>query len=210
VARQLDVEIGWVRRAIAQKTQPQGGAKPARPEPVRSGPVANTPSAPEDQAPPEAPEPEIEKIVLKNAPKDEAFILSLLLHFENLMVDLLDAGPEELLPLFSHPGIKRLLHLAVSKYQANPQAFHELAPSLATVVDNPAIIAVALTVTVEDGAQEGFERRLMTDYLNAIRQRHLKQQAKALASQLKDGVSPEKLEAFMELQRNRLAKKRDS
>jgi DNA primase len=52
-------------------------------------------------------------------------------------------------------------------------------------------------------------RKLMGDYLNAIRKRFLQSQAKALATQIKNQATPETLEQFMNIQRDRLSLNRD-
>jgi hypothetical protein len=60
-----------------------------------------------------------------------------------------------------------------------------------------------------DDAREEGQRKLMGDYLNAIRKRFLQNQAKALANQIRDQATPETLEQFMNIQRDRLSLTRD-
>lgn len=211
LSRQLDVEVGWVRRAVMS---------PAAAGPVRQGapsavaasgprPRAASEEAPLADAPLEGVEkvpPPIEKISLKEAPRDESFVLSLLLHHENLMAQLVEAGTDEILSLLTHAGVQRVLRLAVDRYQADADAFASLPSSLMTQVDAPALLLLALTIAGPDGSiPDGLERKLMTDYLNAIRQRYIRNQARALASQLKNQPSPDKLAEFMSLQRDRLS-----
>jgi DNA primase len=166
-----------------------------------------------------------EVISVKGAPRDEAFVLSLLLHNENLMRELVEAGPEGLLEILSHSGIRRVLTLAAEKYRQSPGSFATLAASLASQIDMPSIITSSLDIPREHSKEHAKtpalpepnrsednddERRLMSDYLNAIRKRFLKNQGQALASQLRDQASPEKLEQFMNIQRNRLSLTRDN
>ena len=221
----------------------------------------NSPVEPEEESPP--------LISMKDAPRDEALALSLLLHSRELFAEAGEHGPEELLKVLSHLGIKQVLALAVEKYRQSPGSFASLAASLASQIDQPGIITCSLgairTFTsgsssqfdsssgsfagtdssdtrgaggnsggndgwsreerpAASGARDSFrddfrstknpddevqERRLMSDYFTAIRKRFLKTQAHALAHQLRDQASPEKLEQFMNIQRDRLSLKRD-
>lgn len=150
---------------------------------------------------------EIPRVILKGAPKDEAFVLSLLLHEEKLMQELVEAGHEEVQQLLSHPGIREVLGRAVDVYRQDPDGYSHIAAKLAGEVDHPAALVMALPfVGDQKGTDAGLEkaRQAMGDYLQAIRNRYLKNQAKQLAQQLREGVSPEKLEEFMTLQRGRL------
>lgn len=150
---------------------------------------------------------EIPRVTLKGAPKDEAFVLSLLLHEEKLMQELVEAGHEEVQQLLSHPGIRDVLGRAVDLYRQDPEGHSHIAAKLTGEVDQPALLVVALPFVGDlKGAEAALEkaRQAMGDYLQAIRNRYLKNQAKQLAQQLREGVSPEKLEEFMTLQRGRL------
>lgn len=194
LSRQLDVDMGWVRKALAAHDLKHTGKSQAHRETVPE--PAPIPIAQK--------EPPVERIVLKSAPKDEAYVMSLVLHHETLMVELLDAGTDEIFELLTHPGVKRILELAVGRYRANPGGFAEIVASLTSLVDNPAPLLVAMIASPE-GGPEGLERKLMQDYVNALHNRYLKNQAKVLAGQFKDQASPEKLAEFMSLQRDRLA-----
>ena len=180
-------------------------------------------------------------ISLKGAPRDEALALSLLLHSRELFTEDAENGPTELLKILSHLGVAQVLLLAVEKYRQKPESFASLAASLASCVDQPAIITCSIGAMrnfatganakagqnkagsdenresemysnrSDDDSPESRqqERRLMSDYFTAIRKRSLKVQALALANQLRDQSSPEKLEQFMNIQRDRLSMKRD-
>jgi DNA primase len=205
LTRQLDVDMGWVRRALGAETKPKAVVGNS----VRV-PLKNTPDIPADaeRGEPAAPAHEVAKLLeLKNAPKDEAFFVSLLLHRENLMRDLLEAGPEEIAGLLSFEPLRILLLAAVTRYRAHPENFASLVSSLTSLVDIPAVILIAYDAVGPD-APESLERRLLGDYLNAIKRRALKTQAKAIAGQLKGQTSAdleEKLEQFMTIQRDRQA-----
>jgi len=192
LSRQLDVDMGWVRKALAAQDLKQV-AKP----------VAKVDLPVQSEGDPPA-----ERISLKTAPRDESYLLSLLINYENLLVELIDAGTDELFELLSHPGIKRVLELAILRYRARPESFLGLASALASYVDTPATLLVAIAALPKRGTVT-LERKLLSDYLHAIRKRYLKTQAKALAGQLKDQPSPEKLAEFMSLHRDRLALQKD-
>jgi hypothetical protein len=146
---------------------------------------------------------------LKGAPKDESFVMSLLLYNEGLMRDLIEAGPDEILKMIGHLGVRETLTKAVAQYQAEPANFSKIAPNLASEVDQPALLAssLPLTATLTD---ENAEKKLMADYLNAIRRRFMKAQGKNLVTRLREGSTPQgtsqMLEQVQALQRNRLGK----
>ncbi len=106
-------------------------------------------------------------------------------------------------------GLRKLARMALAKHLQNPSGFDSLAASLASYVDVPSVITSALELT-QGRKNEDEEKRIMEDYLAAVRKRFLKNQGKALANQLRDG-SPEdrnvELEQFMNIQRDRLAVK---
>lgn len=206
LSRQLDVEIGWVRRALMQAhttPSPRPAPTSSTPKNESSPQAAHLPVSNEASPPPSTDEvvSEVTKIELKSAPRDEAFLLSLLLNYPSLMAELAEAGLGEVLPMLSHEGIREVLQIAFQDYQTNAAQFSELPAKMASRVDNPAVITVAMNI--EGG--EGIERKLLSDYLAAIRRRYLKSQAKQIASQLKEQASTEKLEEFMSIQRDRLS-----
>jgi DNA primase len=209
LSRQLDVEIQWVRKSLQQTIRDQGQSALKPQIPAAASVPAVPPASAEADEHQMIEEVEVPKIELKGAPRDEAFVLGLLIHYEGLMKELMEAGPEEVFLMITHPGVRHALEFAIARYRAKPEGFSGIAASLATAVDQPGVITSAMGI-VPATAPEGTERKLMGDYLTAIRQRYLKTQGKALASQLRDQASPEKLEEFMILQRNRISVNRDS
>lgn len=213
LSRQIDVEVGWIRKALQS---PAPNAKSLAPALQRESSERPESGAPDSGLSAEASEaePASEVIKVKDAPRDEAFLLSLLLHRENLMRDLLEAGPEEVLSLLVHDGVRKTLSLAIDDYQRNPAAFSTLVARISSRVDDSSIlmksISILETSELSEERSEELERRLMGDYLNAIRQRFLKSQARMLAKQFKDQSSTEKLEEFMSIQRDRLALSKDT
>lgn len=221
MSRQLDVEMAWLRRAIHQAIQARLAKATPKPVPAGAAPTPNGPGAsrpietvggPAPGSPVTAQVSPVSEelsetytlVSVKGAPRDEAFILSLLLHNENLMRELIEAGPDGLLEIISHPGLRKVMAQALDKYRQKPDSFGSLAASLASQIDQPSIITSSRAMA-QDSVDEAEERRLMSDYLNAIRKRFLKSQAQALANQLRDQASPEKLEQFMNIQRDRLS-----
>ena len=196
LAQELDVDVSWVRRSLIEPPK-QGPA--SRPKPIEPVAEAKPEAPPEEAAPPM-------QISVKGAPKQEGFILSLLLHSEQLMASLIDAGTEDLLEILSHDGVKEMIKCAVQLYKKEPGNFAQLAADMATRVDKPAIVTCALSVLPEDRTPE-LENRLMGDYMKSIQVRFLKREARELEEKLRQekNPSPELLQQFMNLQRNRLS-----
>ena len=199
LSRQLDVDGGWVRRAVAQAVQAPASRVAATAKPVsQPAPVVSTAKVElTDSRPP--------LVSMKGAPKDETFVMSLLLYNESLMRELSEAGAEDLLKMLSHDGIREVLKRATDRYKANPAGFSGIASNLVGEVDQPALLASSLAST-GSLKTEGAEKKLMADYLNAIRTRDLKAQGKTLISQMRERPTPEMLEQMQQLQRNRLGR----
>lgn len=207
ISRRLDVEIGWARRALTQAIQARSMTTPAKSlTPSAPAPVKEIGPAPQLGEMGEARGHSLVRV--KGAPRDEAFVLSLLLHNENLLRELVEAGPESFMEMLSHEGIRSLMAITLEKYGQRPESFASLAASLASQIDQPSLITCSQGLTRSSGGDTE-ERRLMSDYLHAIRKRFLKNQGKALANQLRDQASPEKLEQFMNIQRDRLSLDRE-
>lgn len=213
LSRQLDIDVGWVRRAVVQAVQALA-PRTTRPEGSTGSPQAARPAqeAPPSEAALTAERPVM--VSLKGAPKDESFVMSLLLYNEGLMRDLIEAGPEEILKMLGHPGVQEVLRRALDRYQAKPDAFSSIAPNLANEVDQPALLACSLPLTAGLAANsttdENSDKKLMADYLTAIRRRYMKIQGKNLVSQLRERPTAQETEQMLEqvqaLQRNRLGK----
>lgn len=204
LAQQLDVDVPWVRRTVQARLASAFGASPG-PSAAKSQ-AANAEaidSSVEDEA-----VIEVEPVItLKGAPRDEVFVLSMLLYNESLMRDLVDAGADEVLAILTHQGVVKVLRMAVEDYRAQSGSpdfvFAKIASKLSSRVDLPAALMCSLAMIPPD-APEGSDQKLIADYLQAIRTRHLKQQGKALVTELRDDATPEKLAEFMALQRSRL------
>ena len=225
LSRQLDVDLGWVRRALAQTiqaAQPRTAAPAQQGSSVSSGPTRPD-AMPRVQSQPNShPTPPITaaesieltdgqpaRVSLKGAPKDEAFVLSLLLYNQALMQDLVDAGHDEVLTMISHVGVREILSRAVERFKTKPQSYSMIAASLSSEVEEPAVLAASLAVksaAASTESSEGSDRKLMSDYIGAIRSRYQKQQTKNIVNQMREGTTPEMLEKVQAIQRDRLGK----
>jgi DNA primase len=199
IARQLDVDVPWVRKAMNQV----GGS---RPQPSTGGKGAQESIADESEL--STDEGAFERISLSGASKEEVYVLSLLVHHEDLLGEFLEAGPQDVIELMTHQGVRAMLAVVAEEAKAHPDAFVDLAARLSTRVDDPALLNVAMCLLpqAKDDSEKSRElaRKVMGDYLAAIRRRIQKVQGKTLVKQLKDHPSPENLEAFQSLQRSRL------
>lgn len=219
MARQLDSDVTWLRRELQKVATEIGTKLGVKEEALTSGrpegrgdakgpvPVVRAPLSP---SPKVAPKVETELaadaaedagdplISLKGAPRDEAFVLSLLLQSEELMRDFVDAGSDSL-QLFVHEGIRKALKLALDSLEKRPQHFASLASDIVSRVDSPEVISSALSLIPDLGTRESADkaRRILGDYMRSIRQKFYKRQARVIASQLAQG-SPENLEQKLE------------
>lgn len=202
MSRQLDADVTWLRREL-QKVSREIGEKitPAKPaievedrKVTQAAPIRESQAQAEDltEKPPDP------RILLKSVPKDEAFVLSLLVQSEPLMNEFLEAG-SDVIQIFSHEGIKAALSLAMEIMRAKPENFDSLASTLISRVDRPEVITCAVSLVPDLGTPESADRarRIMGDYMRAIRRKFYKQQARILASSLGQ-VNPENLEEKLE------------
>ena len=198
MSRQLDVDLNWLRRALQQAAQALAQKTPPPPA------AAQAPIAPKNNPPPvEASEPrekpEAGPISLKGVPRDEAFVLSLLVQSEALLREFIESDPESTVQVFVHEGVRKTLLLAVELYSQRPGSFSSLASDLVSRVDRPEVITSALSLIPDLSSNEKSERafKIMNDYMRAIRKNFYKRQARQLAAKL-DQANPENLEHMLE------------
>ena len=222
LSQRLDVSLEWVRKTaqnLIKDQRPTRNKTDGEPAPAAAQPAPLTEAA-------------REIVSLKGAPRDEAFVLSLALHNETLFKTVLAS---DFAVNATHDGVKRLLQLAVERYGQKPTEFARLAAYLSSYTDQPHTLsksiefvrtsrgAVAENASESENAnaEEEAEQlvKVLSDYMTAIRRRQLKNQAKALANQLRyDTGAPvgeesatnggpesvaDKLEQIMNLVRNR-------
>lgn len=223
IARRLDVEVSWLMRAFVSVGKKENAAPGPGAAAVPLPLIAKTAEATTAELTPLLRAEPLLKV--SDAPRNEAFVLSLALHNETLFRE---AKDNNLIEFLSHSGIRSAFALVLEKYGQKPDEFDRLAASLASQVDTPSIVTCSLEVTrrislkpgseeVDAATIEAEERRLMTDYVNAIQKRYLRDQAKALANQLRDQANvhsnvqakSEMLEQFMNIQKVRHSLDRD-
>lgn len=199
--------------------RPQGAVPPAgaasRPEamPVRSTDAPRASLVDEavvDDMIDEVPEPQRPLISVKGAPRDEAFVLSLALHNEGLLQEIHQA---DFLDMLSHSGIREVFSQALEMYGQRPGSFDRLAASLASQIDQPSVLMSAQDLLRRSAESENSsdsrteERRLMSEYVNAIKKRYFDQKLRLLANQMRNQPNSDRhqemLEQFMNIQKAR-------
>ena len=219
IAQRLDVEINWLTRAFVEagkKFAAQASVTKIAASQTSQAtrvPTSSVSSLAPVEAQPSDISPSVEEkydvISTKGAPRDEAFVLSLVLTSESLLKEALDM---ELASMMSHEGIKASFELALARYRQEPSSFDKLAASLASQMDDPSVVTSSLEVTQnnDDGSSEQIEEsKLMTSYVNAIKKRFYDRQLKQLANQMRNQANveqqPKMLEQFMNIQKARHA-----
>ncbi len=202
LVRRLDVELNWINRSLAEfQRNLEAKTKMYSPK-VEAGVSQNTePSAVEPQVPDQT----LQKISLKDAPKDELGMIALALNSEQSLIEIisLDFGQ-----FFTHAGSRRVLEAIIAKYRQETKIFDRLASWVAIILDSSDVLTFMLESTALKPPVEALSSestKLMDDYQRAIKRRYLKNQAKLFVHQLRDQSTPEQLEQFMNVQRKRLS-----
>ena len=140
-----------------------------------------------------------QKISLKMAPRDEAFVLSLLVQSEDLLTEFIDADPASFVQIFIHEGVREALLLAERLYVADPGNFATLASKIVERVDNPSMVTSAISLVPNLGQPSGADRarKIMADYMRSIRQKFYRRQARVLTAEINQ-ANPENLESKLE------------
>lgn len=155
------------------------------------------------------------RIILKGATKAEGLLMALALksreHFEQFL-------QSNILEVIRHVGVKKVLERAASTYGQAPEKFDKLTGLLASFVDRPELLFapqdVAQTESSDDGVgdlqnETGLtdrENKLLQDCLRRVRDEALKAESDELARELKTSQDPEKMQRFLQLQKERLKK----
>ena len=139
------------------------------------------------------------KISLKLAPRDEAFVLSLLVQSEDLLTEFIDADPVSFVQIFIHDGVREALLLAEKIYVADPANFAMLASKIVERVDSPSMVTSAISLVPNLGQAAGADRarKIMADYMRSIRQKFYRRQARTLTAEINQ-ANPENLESKLE------------
>lgn len=137
-----------------------------------------------------------EKIKVGSYDKAEAHLLQLSLKRPEFLKSVLDS---EILSNMS-AGIKNVFELIQIHYRQSPEKFDKLASLIAGQLDEPSIVTQSLQETFW-GATQDHDKKLFIDCKNWIHGRQLKKRLDLLAAELALQPSPEKLEQFMNIQR---------
>lgn len=191
-AEKMRVEPQWLKQALQQSGRQASGAAPVAP---LATPVPQQ-KAQEIQAVKES---EIELIDLKGLPRAELLLLGISLRSLSLWEEV---KKENILDSVLHPGAKLVFQLIDSYAGQGPEKFDKLASLLVHRVTHPETIVSALEEISKVGS-EG-ESKLLTDCTKRIRERYLDAQLSRLSAELKVDRSPEKLEQFVNIQKEKL------
>lgn len=148
---------------------------------------------------------EVETIRVTGAPREEVLILSLALKNKRLFELLSAEGFESL----THPGIRLAIKEVMSIARQRPNDFDTLGALLASKLDKPQLVTAYLDFGAQDLDEQG-EAKLMRDCLQKVKNRHLRGEARRLASQIdRDDLDPRQLEQIMNIHRDRLSLNKD-
>lgn len=144
-----------------------------------------------------------EKISLKGLSKAELLLGNLVLKSRANFALFLE---EKILDSVSHIGLKKILEKAADVYGQDLDKFDKLTSLFVNYVDQPELLFVDdISTGVKDAGEfdHETEEKLLRDCFKKVRDHYLKEQARNLTDGLKSGLTPEKLEQIMQIQRNR-------
>lgn len=145
----------------------------------------------------------VQKISLKGAPQAELFLTNLALKSRANFRAFLD---EKIIDFVSHIGLKKILTKAVDVYGQDLNKFDKLTSLFVNYVDQPELLFVEESgkSTREAGEfDQEMEEKMLKDCFKKVKDNFLKAKARNLVEGSKSGLSPEKLEEIMQIQRNR-------
>lgn len=211
-AEKMRVEERWLYQAVTKS--------PSKNMPTRDPRVM--PSSPTSKVVPETQVLHSEltvsdenRIILKGATKAEGLLMALALksreHFEQFL-------QSNILEVVRHTGVKKVLERAASTYGQAPEKFDKLTGLLASFVDRPELLFAPQDVVQTESSDDGVgdwqsetgltdrENKLLQDCLRRVRDEALKAESDELARELKISPDPEKMQRFLQLQKERLKK----
>lgn len=180
VAERLNVEEVWVREQLTKKQKTTVESPEASPEVFD---VANPP-----------------KVCLQGTPKDELYLLGISVNYLELLEKIIDSGVVE---QFSNENAQTLLARVIDKYRQKPSDFDKLAALVVSMVEVPEELTGLFNFWSRNGDEDEV-KRATEKCINRVKERFLKRQSAIIASQLRNGVSPEKLEQIMNIQKDRI------
>jgi DNA primase len=201
VSERMRVDERWLAQALIHKKQ--SGFQQATPA-ISAGQSKVVPEIAPSPLKKEELEP---KISLKGMSKAETLLLSLVLKNREHWIAFAGSGVQQIL---GHAGLKTLLEKAASIDRQAPEKFDKLTSLLIMEVDLPdALFATGVNGMLE-GTVSDEEAKLLQDCLLRIRDQHLKNEADRLTQEMKNSKDPEKLQRFMQIQKERMTMKIES
>ncbi len=144
---------------------------------------------------------ELPKIRIQSPPKADVFLVNLALYSEEFLEEFIKEGLEEKL---APSGLDLVFKRIVSEYRQNRANFATLSSTLCSFVEDSSFILKHLDENSFSGADV---QKIKSDCLQVVRTRALDQQVKVFIDEMKHEQSPEKLEQFMNVIRDRQALK---
>lgn len=190
VAKRLSVDSKWVVRSLEDGTpKPVNAARATVAEQKPSAPLVD-PNEPTQWK-------------LKGAPKEELYLLGVVLNSPESLTKVIETGVG---PKFSSESVKKLLSLVIDKYRQNPSDFDKLAPLVVSRIKDPEELTGLFKFWSLDGAEDEAMKTTLS-CIKRVEARHLRLQSEIIAGQLQNGVegtSLEKLEQIMNIHKNRI------
>lgn len=143
------------------------------------------------------------KLSLKKAPKEEILVLNLMLSAEVLLQKAIES---KVIQYSCLPEIKEIFEIIEKLYGQDKNNFAKLAVHVSQLIEEQELASLHLEKHFGEQVRTDGEK-LLKDGISKMKNRFLKSEAKKLAVELKTGTSPEKLEQFMNIQRERLSLK---
>lgn len=198
----LGVDERWIRLALAdfQKKQSERMAKAERV--VKSGvqiATANVSDAKPLDTENIGVSEKKQKLRLSHPKKDEILLLNLMLSSSNLLELALESG---LIQNSGQSELSEIFEIIEEVYRQSPQDFAKLTLLLQEKLHDPTLVTQHLSKDFDEMVKAS-GAQLVKDCLEKMKSRFLKNQAKRLAQELKLGQDPEKLEQFMNIQREK-------
>ncbi len=159
LSRRLDVELGWIRKSLGDfQKNLDAKAKlysPKTPADVSSqkGTPAATPPLEADRSLEGSSSAEgeasagkvLEKISLKDAPKDELGMIALVLNSEQYLIEVISL---EFSQFFTHAGSRRVLEEILARYRQDTKNFDKLASWVAIILDSSNLLTFMLETSL--------------------------------------------------------------
>jgi hypothetical protein len=149
----------------------------------------------------------IEIVSLKNVPREQAVVGSMLVNFEFLMQELCESGQTgEILELINHEGLRSILRRAIDLFQSDeikgedgqiPRKFAKLTALLVSYCDTPSVLMAVfqlpgfqatadLNSRIDTDETKEKLRTVMSEYINAVERKQFDRRAKDLVKKFRN------------------------